>query len=191
MSTPPFPSWQEAGAEARFSDPREFTRRTDSLTRTVRIRNALEYIAGAFVIVLFSGSAIGAVIKGEWLIGLSLALVVAGTLVILWNLRRRASNLERLPEEPCLEHLRRQYSHQHAALSTVPKWYIGPLVPGVTLFYTAVTIRVSEATDFATAFEGISGPAAITFGIFAAIAAANWFAARGLKRKIAQLDALA
>ena len=191
MTTPPFPHWQNTASEARFSDPVQFVRSTDRLTRNVRIRNAVEYAAGALVIVLFGGSATGAAIKGEWLIGSSLALVVAGTLVLLWNLRKRASNLVRLPEEPCLAHLRRQYTHQYAALNAVPKWYIGPLIPGVALFYIAVTIRMAERTSLATALEGMAVPAAITFGIFALVAVANWLAARGLKRKIAQLDALA
>ena len=191
MTTPPIPGWQDAAIEARFSDPAHFARTTDRLTSNVRIRNAVEYIAGAFVIILFGGSAIVAMIKSEWLIGLSLALVVAGTLVILWNLRKRASNLVRLPEEPCLAHLRRQYAHQYAALNAVPKWYIGPLVPGVALFYLAVTIRVAERMGIANALEGMAVPAAITFGLFAFVAAVNWIAARALKRKINQLDALA
>ena len=191
MTTPPFPGWQDAASEARFSDPSEFTRRTDRLTRNVRIRNAIEYVAGALVIVLFGGSAVGAMIKGEWLIGFSLALVVAGTLVILWNLHKRASNLVRLPEEACLAHLRRQYAHQYAALRAVPLWYIGPLVPGVALLYIAIGTRVAERTDFVTTIEGLLGPAAVTFGIFGVFIAANLLAARGLKRKIAELDALA
>ena len=191
MTTPPFPGWQDAASEARFSDPAQFARSVDRLTRNVRIRNAIEYIAGGLVIVLFGASAVGAMIKGEWLIAVSLALVVSGTLVILWNLRKRASNLVRLPEEPCLDHLRRQYAHQYAALRAVPVWYIGPLVPGVALLYPAIGTRIAERTDFVTPIEGLLGPAAITFGIFGVIIAANLLAARALKRKIAELDALA
>ena len=191
MTTPPFPGWQDTASEARFSDPAQFARSTDRLTRNVRIRNAIEYIAGGLVIVLFGASAVDAMIKGEWLIAVSLALVVAGTLMILWNLRKRASNLVRLPEEPCLAHLRRQYAHQYAALRAVPVWYIGPLVPGVALLYLAIGTRVAERTDFVTSIEGLLGPAAITFGIFGMIIAANLLAARALKRKIAELDALA
>lgn len=50
---------------------------------------------------------------------------------------------------------------------------------------------MAEGTGFVTAVEGMLAPASITFGIFAVIIAVNMLAARALKRKIAELDALA
>lgn len=191
MTTPPLPGWCEAAPDAAFTAPADCSRQADRFARRVRIRNGIEYAAGALVIALFGASSIGAAVKGEWLIGLSLALVVGGTLVILRNLHRRASNLEALPEEPCLAHLRRQYARQYEALRAVPAWYIGPLIPGCALLYIAVAAGVAEVAGWRAALSGIMQPAAITFGIFAAIALLNLVGARGLKRKIEALDALA
>lgn len=191
MTTPPFPGWNDTASDARFSEPGECARRASSFENRIRLRNMLEYAAGAFVLVLFTGTGIAAACKGEMMIALANALVVAGTIVVLANLRRRAANLVRRPEDACRVHLRRQYCHQRDALRAVPLWYIGPLVPGIALFYGAVTWNVAQVTGWSAALDGIAGPLAITFGIFGAIALANGLAARALTRKIDELDALA
>ena len=191
MTRPPLPEWCEAAPDAAFIAPTDCARRAGQFERRIRIRNGIEYAAGVLVIALFGSGAIGAGTRSEWIIALALALVVAGTLVIMRNLHRRAGNLDRLPEESCLMHLRRQYARQQAALKSVPAWYIGPLIPGVTLLYGAVTARVAEVAGWRVAIEGIAGPAAITFGSFGAIALINLFGARSFGRKIEALDALA
>ena len=191
MTTPPLPRWCDTAPDAAFTAPAECSRQADRFARRIRIRNGIEYAAGALVIALFGSSAVGAAVKGEWLIAAALALIVGGTLVILRNLHRRASNVERLPEEPCLVHLRRQYARQYAALRAVPAWYVGPLIPGCTLLYLGVAAGVAENAGWRTALTGIAQPAAITFGIFAVIALLNLFGARGLKRKLDALDRLA
>lgn len=191
MSNAPFPGWQTNASDASFSEPVECARRISKFERSIRIRNVIEYCAGVLVTVLFGGTAIGAFIKGEALIGLAAVAIVAGAWVALWNLRSRASNLVRRPEDACLAHLRRQYRHQQAALAAVPNWYIGPMLPGVALFYFAITRNVAEIIGWKAALAGIAGPAAITFGIFALVMGVNWLAARGLQRKIDNLDALA
>jgi len=191
MTTPPLPQWRDSAPDAVFTAPADCSRLADRFSRRIRIRNGIEYAAGVLVIALFGSSSIGAAVKGEWLIALSLALVVGGALVILRNLYRRASNVERLPEEPCLAHMRRQYARQYEALRAVPAWYIGPLLPGCALLYVAVAAGVAEVAGWRTALSGIVVPAAITFGILAAIALLNLVAARGLKRKLDALNALA
>jgi general stress protein CsbA len=191
MTTPPLPQWCNTAPDAAFTAPAECSRQADRFARRIRIRNSIEYVTGALVIVLFSAASVGTAVKGEWLIALSLALIVGGTLVILRNLNRRGSNVERLPEEPCLTHLRRQYARQYAALRAVPAWYVGPLIPGCTLLYLGVAAGVAENAGWRTALTGIAQPAAITFGIFAAIALLNLVVARGLKRKLDALDRLA
>lgn len=191
MTTPPLPGWCATAPDAAFTAPAECSRQADRFARRIRIRNGIEYAAGALVIALFGASAIAAAVKAEWLIAAALALIVGGTLVILRNLYRRGSNLERLPEEPCLAHLRRQYARQYAALRAVPAWYIGPLIPGCALLYVAVAAGVAEVAGWRAALSGIVQPAAITFGIFAAIALVNWWAAQRIRRDIARLEQLA
>lgn len=190
MTRSPLPGWQDSASDASFSDPATFARRVNSFERQIRIRNWIEYAAGALVTVLFGGLTLGSFWKGEILIGLASLMIVIGTWVVMWSLRRRAGNLDRRPEDTCLDHLRRQYGHQLRALLAVPVWYIGPLVPGTALFYFAVTKRVADAAGWSVAIEGMWAPLAVSFGIFALIALANWIAARGLLRKIDELDAL-
>lgn len=191
MSLPPFPAWQNAASEASFSDPATCAARASKFERTIRRRNLIEYAAGAFVIVLFTASSAGAASKGEWLIALSMALTVVGAVIVLLGLRRRASNLDRRPEDPCVLHLRRQYERQFEALRDVPKWYLGPLIPGLALFYFAVTLGTAEVTGWLEALRGIAWPVVATIGLFGVIALANWIAARSLRRKIEEIDALA
>jgi len=191
MSLPPFPAWQNAASEASFSDPATCAARASKFERTIRRRNLIEYAAGAFVIVLFTASSAGAAFKGEWLIALSMALTVIGAVIVLLGLRRRASNLDRRPEDPCVLHLRRQYERQFEALRDVPKWYLGPLIPGLVLFYFAVTLGTAEVTGWVEALRGIALPVVATIGLFGVIGLANWIAARSLRRKIEEIDALA
>lgn len=192
MTAPsPFNAWKSAQSKATFSDPSEFAIRASKFERRIRIRNWLEYGTAVFVTVLFGGTTIGALIKGELLIALSTLAIVIGVFVSMRGLKQRGSNLKRRPEDNCLQHLRRQYNHQYEALRDVPRWYIGPFVPGIVLFYVAVTAGVAEVIGWANALAGIAGPASITLGLFALVAGANWLAARMLKKKVDELDALA
>jgi len=190
-SNSPFPAWQSAMSDAQFSDTDQCTKLAGKFERQIRIRNFIEYGAGAFVLLLFGATTIGAVIKGDMLIAFSMAVTVAGVLIVLWGLWKRASNLERRPEDPCITHLRRQYQRQFEALSAVPLWYLGPLIPGMALFFFVVTFRVAQVAGWSTAVGGILQPVAIVSGIFGLVALVNWIAARSIKRKIEAIDALA
>ena len=191
MTSYPIPQWCDMSQDASFVEPQKIAQRASKFEKTIRRRNWLEYAAGVLMIGLFGVGTAFALAKGEWLISLSLTFVVAGVAVVLWNLYHRASNLAALPEEPCLHHLRRQYEHQMKALRAVPIWYIGPLVPGMVMFYVVVTAKVAERVGWTTAIQGAWGPAAASFGFFVLVIAANLIAARHLKRKIDQFDKLA
>ncbi|QIQ86116.1 hypothetical protein [Erythrobacter sp.] len=190
MTKPPFPLWTEEAQDAGFTDPAEIARRAGAFERTIRRRNLIEYAAGGIVFVLFFAAAVGALWIGEWAIASSFALILAGIALVVRNLARRAGNLERRPEEPCLVHLRRQYARQYAALRSVGAWYLAPLLPGLLLFYAVIAWKVSLVAGWREALSGIAGPFAVTFGVFAAILAANLLAARGLKRKLDALGTL-
>ncbi len=190
MSKPPFPQWQAQSSNAEFSSPEACAKRASKFERQINLRNAIEYVAGAFVFVLFGGLTIMAFVKGEALIGAASAVILAGAGRVIWSLRRNASNLERRPEDACLAHLRRQFQHQYTALRTVPRWYIGPFVPGIMLFFAAITVKTAEVTGWPAAIAGGLFSAAIAFGLFALIIFVNWLAAKALKRKIEAIDAL-
>lgn len=188
MTRPPVPLWTDAARDAAFTDPAEARRRAGAFERTIRRRNLIEYAAGALVFALFFAGAVGALWIGEWAIAGSFALILAGIALVVRNLARRAGNLTRRPEEPCLVHLRRQYARQYIALRSVGTWYLAPLVPGLVLFYAVIAWKVSLVAGWREALSGIAGPFALTLALFGAILAANLLAARGLKRKIDALD---
>lgn len=180
--------WQREAGDARFAELTAVGGRLTAFERKVRRRNVIEYAAGTLVIVLFGAVAAAALMRGEIAFALGFLLVLAGTGLVMWNLHRRGSNLERRPEDSCREHLRRQYEHQRAALAAVPLWYLGPLVPGMLLIFGTVTAKVAEQAGWATALAGIAGPAAISFGIFGVIALLNLWGAKQLTREIRALD---
>ncbi|MEM7781580.1 MAG: hypothetical protein AAF697_14425 [Pseudomonadota bacterium] len=191
MTQSPFPLWQDQLADADFTNPAASAARVSQFERKIRRRNALEYLAGGFVGVAFLVSAVAAVAAEEWLFASGMALSATGVLVLLWGLKRRASNLVRRPEDACLTHLRWQYQRQYDALRAVPLWYIGPLVPGMTLFYFAVLAESAEHLGWSAAVEELARPAGTTIAVFVGVALLNLWAARGLKRDIAKLDKLA
>lgn len=190
MSKPGLDGWAALAGGAHFADPDACTARATRFERMIRRRNGIEYAAGALVIALFGAGAIAAIAIGEWTLSLGPLLVIVGALVLMRNLHRRGSNLERYPEDSCAAHLRRQLAHQSAALRSVPAWYIGPLVPGVLVFLGTVTFKVAQQVGWSVALSGIAGPASGVLGIFAAVIALNLWAASRLDRQIAELDSL-
>lgn len=182
--------WSAIAPDATFSAPSDCTLRAARFERKIRRRNILEYAAGTIVMAVFAAFGIGAIAVGEHAIAAASWAIVAGVAVVMWQLARRGGTLDRMPEEPCLDHLRRQYRQQHAALRSVPLWYIGPFLPGIVLFYLAVGAGVAREIGWIAALQGLAGPAAATFGIFAAVALANWLAARRLKLTLEQIERL-
>lgn len=190
MSDSLLAGWSAIAPDASFSAPSACAQRAALFERKIKRRNRIEYAAGALAIGLLAIFGIGAIAIGEYAIAAASGAIVAGVAVVLWQLARRGGSLDKRPEEPCLEHLRRQYRQQYAALQSVPLWYIGPLVPGIALFYFAIGAGVAREIGWTAALQGLAGPAAATFGIFAAIALVNRLAARGLKRKLEELERL-
>jgi hypothetical protein len=191
MSNAPFPLWTAAANDAAFTDPAACAARAGTFEREIARRNRRERLAGWIQLPVWAGLAGFFLSKGEWLTAFSLLLCGAGVLLVLRNLSRRAGNLQALVEEPCLSYLERQYRHQHAALRSVPLWYVGPLVPGTLAFFAAVTARVAESKGWSAALEGAAVPFAVTFGIFLAVILLNRLAARSIAADIARISALA
>ncbi|MEE4154208.1 MAG: hypothetical protein V2I27_08615 [Erythrobacter sp.] len=191
MSTFPLPEWASDPGPAAFTDPALIEARATRFARTIRRRNIVEYAAGGLVLVVFTIAAFFAASVGEWLIGAACSLVALGDGVMMWQLHARASLAPPSPEQSCRDHLRAQYMRQYEALRTVPVWYLAPLVPGGVAFYVAVTARVADVIGWRAALEDVWPIALASFGLLAAIALANWLAARALRKQIERLDELA
>jgi len=190
MSPSPFPLWTAASHDAHFTDPEACAARAGEFERQIARRNRRERWAGYLQLPFWGGLAAFFLWEGEWLLAASFALIGAGLLVVLRNLARRADNLASLPEEPCLAHLARQYQRQYDALTSVPAWYIAPLVPGVLALFAVVTAGVAQSKGWIAALEGALWPFTVTFGIFAVVIVLNRVAARAIAADLARLKSL-
>ena len=190
MTSLPFPKWTARGQDAAFTAPAKMAQTADRFDRTIRRRNRIEYAAGIFgVIVSLALAALFAAI-GEFAQAAPVSVLGAGFLIVMRNLRRRASRLDRFPEEPCIDHLRRQYRQQAHALRSVAGWYVAPLVPGFIAMQAAIVWDTAQVQGWAHALAANGWPfVAIAAFLFGVIALNRW-AARGLTRKIDELDAL-
>lgn len=190
MTTPPFPQWTANARDAAFTDPTEMLLRADRFDQTIRRRNWREYAAGVSGVLLCIGMAGFFAWVGEYAIVGAVMVMGVGFLVVMRNLRRRASPLERLPEEPCIEHLRRQYRHQADALHNVASWYIGPLVPGFLAMQAAIVWNAAQDRGWEQALTDKGWPFALMIAFLLGVIALNRWAARSLYRKLDELDAL-
>lgn len=186
--TLPLPQWSEDGSNACFSDPFECATRSEQFARRIRMRNAMEYIAGGAVIVLSGAACLGALWFAQYLFAVAFGLIAAGGVHVLRNLRKRASNISREPEMPCLNYLRCQYVRQRDALRSVPRWYLAPFVPGLIVLFGLVTHEIARARGLGAALGAVAVPAGMVLITMLVVAGLNLWEAARLQRKIEQLD---
>lgn len=190
MTQLPIPTWTKAASTADFTDPARLAHYTTRFERSIRRRNAIEYAAGALVVAAFSLAGAQAAIFGLWPFALALWLTVAGTLYVIWKLRRDGS-VEPAPSElPCREHLRSQLERQRRLLRAVPRWYLAPLAPGIVGIYGLVIAGVARNHGLMVALEGVWLPLVATAGFFGFVAWLNFAAAKRIERQIHALDRL-
>ena len=181
-------AWQ-ASVEIAGALPLEDVRKgADKLYRKVRLRNSIEYVACAVVVVL----GVFRVLTMEYMhqqVGMTLLVLAA--LSVVWQLHRRASAVspERAGEAPLYLFLRGQLVRQRDALREVFWWYLLPFVPGFAVIFVGNGI-VPEIER--------AGPPIwqrwLVLGVLAAIYVGVWWinqvTVRKLQRRIDEIDAL-
>ena len=190
MSQFPIPDWATDVDTREFTDPALLAGRASKFERTIKRRNFLEYAAALLSVGLFGALFVFGLLEGEIVFVAGGALCTVCTMIVAWQLHKRGSYEQPLPEESCLEHLRSQYERQYHALRTVPYWYLGPLAIGVFGFYAIMIAKFTIMGSFAKALEGTLQPMLFTAAFFGFVWWLNWFAAGKLKRQIEQIDAL-
>ncbi len=154
------------------------------LHRRIVLRNALEYAACAVVI---AGFAFYIVRFPFPLMRAGSVLLILGTLVVAWQLGRRASGTP-LPTDlggqSWLAFRRAQLVRQRDALRSVWLWYVAPLVPGIVVFRGGVETELDASAPFALGHVA-DGVVAL---VFLAVIALNAWGARRLQRRIDQID---
>lgn len=160
--------------------------RAERFQTRVRWRNWIEYGAGMLVAVIFGSIAIA---TPDWGMRAGAAVLIAGIVYVCWQLASRGSAVAKTEGQTWVEFHRTELVRQRAALSSVWRWYLAPLVPGV-----AVTIL---ATTFSPIASDLPLPARLatmvmSFAwvaiVFGGVAWINALAVKKLDAEIAALD---
>ena len=166
----------------------EIRRRAGKFQSRIWWRNAREYVAFAIVVIVF-----GYYFK---LIPNPVAragsvMTIAGARYAAYQLHRRASS-EPIPAggafEHCLGFHRRGLERQRDALENVWSWYLGPMIPGLSLFIAGTAIAAPIPIRYRVLTTAIS---LVFVGVvFWLVAKLNLVGARKLQIKIDALKAL-
>jgi len=148
--------------------------------KRIRNRNIREYSA-TVIVIAWLGASIW-LFKPVLVIRVALGLMVAGSLVIVYQLHKRASSRTfptDLARTSCMEFHRRELERQRDAQQSVWFWYILPAVPGLLV----LIIALASSRGLVPALI----PAALYASTFIFIVKLNQRAARRLQQKIDEL----
>lgn len=175
--------WQsEAVAGVRIS-PERIRSESRQFERTIRRRNAREYVTASFLTIFFGHLAWRA---APWSAKIGPALIALGNVYVALQLATRAGARAFSGAEPCLVFHRRELERQRDALRGVWRWYLGPLVPGLVAFLGPLLVEGWKTGG--RPFYAALVATALCALVFGAIGALN---ARAAKRLDAELSALA
>ncbi|MGD0497087.1 MAG: hypothetical protein ABSC23_01490 [Bryobacteraceae bacterium] len=156
--------------------------------RKIGWRNVREYVA-ALVVVIFFGFEFSR--TEDLLTRIGFGLTIAGMFYMVWHIHSKGASRP-LPRDvglsSCIDFERCELERQRDLLSSVWRWYLGPIIPGLTVLFVA----------FCRANPGHLKHPEVVIGIYAILSAAffvfvaklNDRAARNLQRRIDELDKL-
>lgn len=175
-------AWQMQPCALLQRSTQDLRAEATAFQRKIARRNRREYLAGAVVIPVFC---FYIWLFPYWVTRLGAALVVAGTLVVMWQLHRRAAS-RAVPTDlggACLQFQRAELARQRDALRAVWLWYLGPLLPGLVVFMWGRQGGSAKLVEWLVDLAMLA--------VFVAIAWINRRAATHLQRQIDALDELA
>jgi hypothetical protein len=168
----------------------DIRQRASRLHATVSARNMREYVVGAALIVVFGAFA---VLAKTDLSRAALFLSAAGVAVTLWQLfrhARSAATSEVYLVTQWIDFYRAELVRQRDALRSVWVWYLGPLIPGLVLFWISAGEKQFLAGNHIWAVVTSLGGITVAAAFFYWVAAANRKAASQLQAEIDSLDRL-
>lgn len=173
--------WQDGEAALAPLSLDEIKRRAAGLGDAIRRRNRREYGAAAVVVVIF---ALYAILLPEILLKLGSLLVIAGALVVVWQLAHRTSRTD--PEAEAQDvrgYYRARLVREEHMLARIGRWYLAPFVPGLLVFLAGL----AKATELRSP---ISFALLIAFqlSVFGGIWWLNRRAAAMLRAQIDRID---
>jgi hypothetical protein len=184
----PVELWQSQEVEPLLMPIEQIRAKSMKFEKCIRSRNLRETVAAIAVVVVF-----GFYLK--WfpspLERLGSCLTIAGLLLMVYFMNSKAA-ARRSPAgaafETCLAFHRRELERHRDLLRSVWKWYLGPLVPGVSVFMVAVTAtRIKHASDWWRAAPML----VLVAVLFWAAGWINHRAADKIQQRIDELDRVA
>lgn len=173
--------WQGGDAVLAPLPLDEVKRRAARFGDIVQRRNRREYIAAAIVLAGFSLYAVflpGALLK------IGSLLVIAGVLVVVWQLVRRTSRPDPDAEAANVRAFyRARLVREEHMLARVGLWYLGPLLPGLLTFLAGEAILLDMTGPL-----GLALFLAFPLLLFGGIWLLNRRAAAMLRARIEQID---
>lgn len=154
----------------------------------IQWRNAREYVAVVFVVVFFGLQFAHA---PNSLARVAYGLIIAASLYIAWHLYTNGSS-RRLPANlgltSSIDFHREELVRQRDLVRGVPRWYLGPMIPGMTLLMLSIGLtNPGRVKHFGWVFGGFS---AFVVLVFAGVWRLNVRAARKIQKRIDELDQL-
>lgn len=176
--------WTAQHRDAVAPDPAALAAAEIRLRRQLRRRDRIEYLAGALAIGAFAHTGLQA---PHWGVRLACLAVIAGALVTMANLWRRRPAMPAF-EQPALAFYRAQLVAQRDALASVWRWYLAPVVPGLSLFLLAIMLTIPIPLPRWGIALAMPLAALPVVAVFWGIHRINQSAARRLQRSIDALD---
>ena len=188
-SDPMIRAWQAWAAEAPPPALAELRAGADRFHRAIRMRNRVEYGASVLVVLVFTAYVF---LLPNPIARIGAALVVLGTLVVVWQLHRRASAIDVPGTEtalPLLAHQRAQLVRQRDALAKIWLWYLLPFAPGLAVMMLGPTIA-RDPSALLQMGRGQIFSILFVAAVFAGIWWLNLHGADKLQKAIDDIDAL-
>lgn len=173
--------WQGGDAVLAPLPLDEIKRRAARFGDIVQRRNRREYIAAAIVLAGFS---LYAVILPGALLKIGSLLVIAGVLVVVWQLARRTSRPDPDAEAADVRAFyRARLVREEHILARVGLWYLAPLLPGLLTFMAGEAILLGRTDAL-----GLTLFLVLPLLLFAGIWLLNHRAAAMLRARIDRID---
>lgn len=180
--------WVNQQSEGFTMSTEEIRARAGRMQSIVSRRNLREYLVGGSLIAFFGAMAF---VASYPLSKVGCALIAVGVAFVMWRLfvvARAGSVSEAAAASDWAQFYRGELVRQRDALRGIWAWYLGPLVPGMLVYWLAIGVRSigtpSAAWEWAITVAGLG----LTAFLFVRVAAANKKAADALQNEIETLD---
>lgn len=180
--------WVNQQSEGFTLSVEEIRMRAGSMQSIVSRRNFREYLVGGFLIVFFSAMAFVAKYP---LSKLGCAMIAIGVAVVMWRLyagARAGTVSEAAAAGDWAQFYRGELVRQRDALQGIWWWYLGPLIPGMIVYWLAIGVRSIGTSSSGWEWAIAAGGLLATAIVFVWVASANKQAAAALQAEIELLD---